>query len=272
MEYTETRVTARCWQLRGSSTAALFVLASAMLCLSATLWMGAYSMHGGQRASGLTGLPSTTPKPLPNHEMQQRRMPPILPASLSSEQQPLYNRIVAGARDSSGKPLKTRVNPDGSLTGPFNAMLLNPQLGADQMDFLEDLRFGNLSIPHRVVESVILRVAQHFKCGYEFCSHAPMARHAGVSEVTIESLRRGEQPPDIDADQAAALALATEAISGVGPTAVSDTTFEVAVRELGERGVFEVVTLTGYYTALSQVINTFRMPCAAGEPNPFGDA
>merc|ERR1712048_1232468 len=110
------------------------------------------------------------------------------------------------------------------------------------MNFLEDLRFGNLTIRHRVVETVILRVAFDTKCGYEFCAHRPMAGNAGVSDATIEALRQGKDPPDMHSDQAAALALAAELTHGVGRDAVSDATYKAAVSELGEKGVFEVVT------------------------------
>eukprot|EP00928_Gymnodinium_smaydae_P056594 TRINITY_DN39957_c0_g1_i1.p1 TRINITY_DN39957_c0_g1~~TRINITY_DN39957_c0_g1_i1.p1 ORF type:complete len:284 (+),score=28.34 TRINITY_DN39957_c0_g1_i1:66-854(+) len=197
------------------------------------------------------------------------RLDHILPTHLTLDQQALYDRILAGARDSSGKPLKTRVNDDGSLTGPFNPMLLNPKLGQDGMNFLEDIRFGNLTISHRVVETTILRVAFLMKCGYEFCSHKSMAQHIGVSDRTIEALRLGEQPSDLDADQAVALTLVTEMNGGVGPGAVSDATFSAAVQQLGEQGVFEVVQVAGFYVALAQTINIFHMPCANGELDPY---
>ncbi|CAK9039690.1 unnamed protein product [Durusdinium trenchii] len=52
------------------------------------------------------------------------RLPELLPSKLSPAQKKLYDQIAAGAKDSSGRPLKTRVNEEtGGLLGPFNAFL-----------------------------------------------------------------------------------------------------------------------------------------------------
>eukprot|EP00931_Biecheleriopsis_adriatica_P056016 TRINITY_DN33203_c0_g1_i1.p1 TRINITY_DN33203_c0_g1~~TRINITY_DN33203_c0_g1_i1.p1 ORF type:complete len:266 (-),score=15.33 TRINITY_DN33203_c0_g1_i1:13-810(-) len=259
MDYSDLTVESQITPLRRWVKRFLQLSAVAALLVSVSLWRPS--------ALGLN-IDKTAEHPL-SMTSTDTRLEHILPHTLTPDQKALYDRIVAGARDSSGKPLKTRVNPDGSLTGPFNPMLLNPKLGQDGMNFLEDLRFSNLTISHRVVETTILRVAFLTKCGYEFCSHKSMAQHAGVTDRTIEAMRLGEQPPDLDADQTVSLALVSELNRGVGPGAVSDATYAVAIQQLGEQGVFEVVTVAGFYVALAQTINTFQMPCANGEPDPF---
>eukprot|EP00929_Paragymnodinium_shiwhaense_P117776 TRINITY_DN8900_c0_g1_i5.p1 TRINITY_DN8900_c0_g1~~TRINITY_DN8900_c0_g1_i5.p1 ORF type:complete len:126 (+),score=7.49 TRINITY_DN8900_c0_g1_i5:38-415(+) len=62
---------------------------------------------------------------------------------------------------------------------------------------------------------------------------------------------------------------------GVGPfhsppdRDVTDPTYQAAVDKLGERGVFEVVALTGFYSTLSRIVNTFTVPVPAGETPPL---
>ena len=45
---------------------------------------------------------------------------------------------------------------------------------------------------------------------------------------------------------------------------VSDATYERAVERFGEQGVIEVVSLMGYYTMISMILNTSRAPLPAG--------
>ncbi|CAK9039563.1 unnamed protein product [Durusdinium trenchii] len=81
------------------------------------------------------------------------RLPELLPSKLSPAQKKLYDQIAAGAKDSSGRPLKTRVNEETrGLLGPFNAFLRSPQLGADVALLAEHLRFGELECSQRLLE------------------------------------------------------------------------------------------------------------------------
>ena len=45
---------------------------------------------------------------------------------------------------------------------------------------------------------------------------------------------------------------------------VSDATYERAVDRFGEQGIVEVVSLMGYYTMISMILNTSRAPLPAG--------
>mmetsp|Transcript_20003 Transcript_20003/g.69441 ORF Transcript_20003/g.69441 Transcript_20003/m.69441 type:complete len:159 (+) Transcript_20003:255-731(+) len=96
------------------------------------------------------------------------------------------------------------------------------------------------------------------------------SKAAGLSDETVEALRLGRRPPTLEPDEAAALDLATALLEGSGGgEAVSDDAYRAAVQVLGERGVFEIVTLTGFYTTLARVVNAFRVPVPTGEPRPF---
>jgi 4-carboxymuconolactone decarboxylase len=45
---------------------------------------------------------------------------------------------------------------------------------------------------------------------------------------------------------------------------VSDATYDRAVERFGEQGVVETVSLVGYYTMISMILNTARTPLPAG--------
>eukprot|EP00929_Paragymnodinium_shiwhaense_P117775 TRINITY_DN8900_c0_g1_i3.p1 TRINITY_DN8900_c0_g1~~TRINITY_DN8900_c0_g1_i3.p1 ORF type:complete len:217 (+),score=41.95 TRINITY_DN8900_c0_g1_i3:316-966(+) len=195
----------------------------------------------------------------------------LLPDALSEAQRALYDRVLAGARDASGKPLTTRVDAaTGGLLGPFNAMLLSPQLGTQLIGLADCLRFGELSVSQKLAETVILYTVHRHAAQYPFWSHMKIGRAAGVSDATIEALRRGEEPRDLAAEEVVALRLAKEVLQGdSGGRDVTDPTYQAAVDKLGERGVFEVVALTGFYSTLSRIVNTFTVPVPAGETPPL---
>lgn len=202
------------------------------------------------------------------------RLALLKPASLQDAQTRLYERIVAGARDASGKPVKTRVDPEtGGLLGPFNAMLLSPQLGEELVRLADCFRFGDLSIPQRVAEAVILYTVRLHRAEYPFWSHVKLAKAAGLSEAAVEALRQ-ERSDDtarvLQADEVAAVDLAMALLQGSGGgETVSEENYAAAVKAFGERGVFEIVALTGFYSTLSRIVNTFAVPVPNGEARPF---
>mmetsp|Transcript_164244 Transcript_164244/g.522342 ORF Transcript_164244/g.522342 Transcript_164244/m.522342 type:complete len:159 (+) Transcript_164244:497-973(+) len=149
-------------------------------------------------------------------------------------------------------------------------MLLSPQLGRQLVGLADCLRFGDLAISQRSAEVVILYLARLHCAEYPFWSHTKIGKAAGLSDETVEALRLGRRPPTLEPDEAAALDLATALLEGSGGgEAVSDDAYRAAVQVLGERGVFEIVTLTGFYTTLARVVNAFRVPVPTGEPRPF---
>ena len=50
---------------------------------------------------------------------------------------------------------------------------------------------------------------------------------------------------------------------------VSDATQKAAFEKFGERGVIDLVGVSGYYTLVSMVLNVDRQPLPAGTPPPL---
>jgi 4-carboxymuconolactone decarboxylase len=50
---------------------------------------------------------------------------------------------------------------------------------------------------------------------------------------------------------------------------VSDATYNAVVDKFGERGVMDLIGLTGYYTMLAMVLNVTRVPLPEGTTPPL---
>jgi 4-carboxymuconolactone decarboxylase len=148
------------------------------------------------------------------------------------------------------------VGEDGVLTGPFNAMLHNPGVGAPLQALGTALR-TRTGLDARVRELVVLLVASHLDSEVEWAGHARMALGLGVPERVLADLEAGSLPADLPLEYAdpgrCALALARQLLTGHG---IGDD-FERQAAVLGDSGVFEVTTLVGYYWTLARQLAVF---------------
>lgn len=189
------------------------------------------------------------------------RLDPIRPEAMSDAQRALYDALLSGKRGSG------LTSPDGSLIGPFNVMMLNPHLGNRVQSLGEALRF-EISLPRQAIEVATLVVGAHWRSQFEWWAHDRLAKQAGVSEAVIDAIKRGDQPNFDDDNEAVAFDVATELYR---TQRLSAETYSRAVNHFGEAGVFELVSLVGYYTLVSLVLNGFDVPLPAGETPPFND-
>ncbi len=191
------------------------------------------------------------------------RLPDLRPEVLSAEQQALYESIAGGdrARDASFRLTEA----DGSLVGPFAALLVNPAVGNAVQSVGAAIRFGGDLSP-LVREVAILAVAAHHRSPFEWWAHEPIARRAGLRDDQIRDLYAGRTPAFDDETATAAHALTIVLLAGKHP---DDEVFGAAREALGEGGVMELVTLVGYYNLLAQLMDTFNIDVPAGELSPF---
>jgi len=137
----------------------------------------------------------------------------------------------------------------GKMIRPFAAMLHRPEIARAAADLGAVLRYQS-TLPDHDRELVICTTAIEGDCPFEWDSHYPTARAAGVSEDTLESIRAREDVSD--QDDAVFVDFARE-LSRSGE--VSDGTFETARARLGEEGTVELAALVGYYTMLAVFMN-----------------
>lgn len=192
------------------------------------------------------------------------RLKALARSNLDSEQRALFDAITTGER-SKERPLEDFLLDNGSLRGPFNAWLHVPGLGQSAQRLGESIRYqGDLS--PRLRELAILTVAARWRADYEWWAHSRIAKTVGLGDETLAALKGGTLPRGAGAD---AQAVHRFAIELMDTRQVSDVTYRDTVAVLGDSGAVELVTLLGYYTLVSMVLKTFKVPMPAGEKPPF---
>jgi len=179
------------------------------------------------------------------------RMPELEVAKLSPEQRKVHDAIVAG--------------PRGKVEGPLKIWLQSATLADRAQELGAFCRF-NTSLPPRLSELAILLTGAYWKAGFEWAVHAPAALKAGIDPEAVEAIRVGRKPVLARTDEAALYAFVSELLRN---RRVSDSTYRVAVGELGQRGAVDLVGILGYYTLVSMTIVAFEVPLPAGTPEPF---
>ena len=150
--------------------------------------------------------------------------------------------------------------PRKAVFGPFVPLLRSPVLMERVGKLGEYLRFESV-LDARIRELATCVAARHVSNQFEWLMHAPLARKAGVDASVLDDIAAGRHPRRLQADEATAFDVATELLLRNG---VSDASYNAALAVFGEQGVVELVTLVGYFTMVSWVMNVARTP-ASGE-------
>ncbi len=196
----------------------------------------------------LAALLTMTSIPAP---AQEKRFADLAPEAMTDAQKKVYEAIAGG--------------PRGGVRGPFNPLLRSPEL-ADRVQALgEYLRF-NSSLPPRLNELAILITARYWSAQYEWYAHHKLAMKAGLDPKIAEQLARGVRPEGMKPDEAAVYDFCKEMHE---QKAVSDAVYKVALDQFGERGVVDLIGVSGYYTLVSMVLNVDRAPLPPGTLSPL---
>lgn len=185
--------------------------------------------------------------------MTERRLRPLRPEELDPDQRAVYDALA-------DPPGRVGRYPDGSLQGPFDAMLRAPRSGAALQAVGAALRYGSV-LPERVRELATLQVAAHHRSDFEWYAHAPLAADAGLPAAVLEAVRTGGPvEPDDPAERAAAAVVSQLLQRGD----VDDDAWAGAVGTLGAAGAVELTTLVGYYSLLALQMRVLRVPVPDG--------
>ena len=131
----------------------------------------------------------------------------------------------------------------------------------------EQLRFRG-RLPAAAREIAILTVGATWQAEFEWWAHARIARKEGVPEDTLTAIRNGEPPSLPDPVEQAAYDVAAALLKD---GKVDETTYRNARAAVGDGGLVELVTLVGYYTLVSYILNAFEVPLPDGETGVFAD-
>jgi 4-carboxymuconolactone decarboxylase len=189
------------------------------------------------------------------------RIPKLAPAALDDEQRALYDAI-AGGRRAQGRQLFRLSDADGCLEGPFNAFLLQPRLGSALQALGTAVRYET-ALDDRSREIAILVVAAHWRSDFERYAHEAVGRAAGLTDADLAAIQDSDY--NTLTGREAVVARTAAALAARGD--LDDAEYREAAAELGADGLFELLTLVGYYATLALQLRVFRVP--APEQTPF---
>ncbi|MFI5898290.1 carboxymuconolactone decarboxylase family protein [Actinoplanes sp. NPDC051513] len=174
------------------------------------------------------------------------------PGDLNDAQRAVYDAIAGGPRANGPFAL---VDETGALRGPFNAMLLQPELGAALQALGGAIRYRT-ALDVRAREIATLTVARAWDSAFERHAHEAVARAAGMSETEVTALRDGD--PQVFTDPRERLIFEVSTALAVRND-LTDDEYAAAVETLGEPALFELTTLVGYYATLALQLRVFRV-------------
>ncbi len=192
----------------------------------------------------------------------RERLRRLAPSELDADQRAVYDAIAGGPRASG--PQRFRLTDDaGRLEGPFNAFLFQPALGDRLQALGSAIRYAT-ALSDRARELAILVVAAHWQSDFEQDAHEAIGRAIGVTNAELQAVRAASDPSvDIGADPVWVDDTDRQLISLVQSLVrdgdLDDETYGEAFMVYGEAGLFELVTLVGYYAALALQLRVFRV-------------
>ncbi|MGD0705352.1 MAG: carboxymuconolactone decarboxylase family protein [Trebonia sp.] len=190
------------------------------------------------------------------------RIGKLEPSCLDAEQRSLYDAI-AGGRRAQGPQLFRLVDEGGRLEGPFNAFLLQPRLGSALQALGSSVRYDT-GLDDRCREIAILAVAAHWRSDFEWYAHEAVGRSAGLDEAELAAVRDGRYAALTGREAVVARTVNALVVRGD----LDDAEYLEVVEVVGAAGLFELLTLVGYYATLALQLRVFRVPGPEGTDSP----
>jgi 4-carboxymuconolactone decarboxylase len=123
------------------------------------------------------------------------------------------------------------------------------------------MRFNTI-FPAKLSEIAILVTARHFTAHYEWFAHKRLALKGGMDPKIIDDIRDRRTPSFEEPTAQMIYDVAKSLHEGHGLTR---PLYDAAIKQLGERGLVEIIGLCGYYTMVSMTLNTFEFGLPEGE-------
>ena len=185
-----------------------------------------------------------------------RRLPLLHPDALNPEQKAFYDRIVSQAVPWAESADFEAKQPDGTLLGPFNCILLSPKIAGSFLD-LQAAEGQGTVLSNRVRQVVILTVGAVWKSDYERYAHSAVAKKAGLPEDAIRALYKGEPATTLTKEEQVAQRFTRQITEA---HQVDDQLYAEAVAAFGTEGIVDLLILAGCYDTVSSLLNAFQVP------------
>jgi 4-carboxymuconolactone decarboxylase len=187
------------------------------------------------------------------------------PRAMSKE--PRFPLLTMDQLTDAQKPLGEQIMKVSSvgLGGPYNPLLRSPVLGQRMFDLLHYLRWET-SVPLKLNEFAILIIGRQWRSQVEWFAHAPLAIKAGLSPDIVAELKANKRPSNMPPEEAAVYDFVTEVTT---KHAVSDETFDLAKKLLGEQQVVDLAAVAGTYIAVAMQLAMAEQSVPPGKEEPF---
>ncbi len=179
-------------------------------------------------------------------QLRGNRFKPLKYDEMTPAQKTMVEHLIAG--------------PRGGVNGPFNVLLRSPEIGDLGQEFGGSTRFKS-SLPQRLYELAILVTARHWTAQYEWQAHHRSALQAGLSAAICDAIADGRRPASMQKDEEAVYNFVSELLN---TKQVSDAAFAAAKNAFGEKGVVDIIAVTGWYSIVSMMLNVDQYPVLDG--------
>jgi 4-carboxymuconolactone decarboxylase len=174
------------------------------------------------------------------------RFHPLKFEELTPEQKTMVEHLLTGERR--------------GLGGPFNVLLRSPEMGDTAQQFGAQTRFHS-ALSRQVAETVIIMTARYWTAQFEWNAHKAAALQAGLNPAIAEAIGAGKRPTGMTPELEAAYNFIDELLT---THQVSDATFQTAKDKFGEKGIVDMMALSGWYSIVSMALNVDRYPLPNG--------
>lgn len=197
-------------------------------------------------------------------DLSSYRLTPLVPGDMNVDQRAIYEKITGGPR-ARGQQHFRLVEDDGSLTGPFDAMLHSPPVGMSLQQLGAALRYRSALDP-RDRELAILTVAAARTSSFEWYAHEGAARAMGLTGRELEHVKTG----DLDRlPQARDRAVARACRELAGERRMTDSTWRSLEPWMPYDLVVDLIVLVGYYDLLALLMDALQSPLPRDVGAPF---
>ena len=174
------------------------------------------------------------------------RFKPLKYDEMTPEQKTMIDHLLAGER--------------GGARGPFNVLLRSPEVGDFAQQFGGAMRFRT-ALPKDVSETIIIMTGRFWMAQYEWTAHKAAALQNGVKPEIVNAIATGKRPSGMPPEMEVAYNLIDELLT---THQVTDATFQAARKRYGEKGVVDMIGLSGWYGLVSMALNVDRYPLGPG--------
>ena len=198
--------------------------------------------------------------------MNHGRLPWLRPAELDEAQKRLYEQIVGGPRSLDAQ-VSALVDTEGRLHGPFNAFLIDPDIGEAVQNLGSAIRYRSVLRP-RAREIATLTVASAVESNFEWHAHTRLGRAAGLTDAETAAIFEGRESETFDADERQIWNVTRNLVHNRD---LDDQLFAEVHNTLGDVILMELIVLVGFYELIARSLEVWRTPLPDDTEPRFSD-